>query len=259
MPARGAVLFVHAFGEEMNKSRRMAALTARALAAAGLAVLQIDLLGCGDSSGGFGDATWAHWVDDVVLGAAWLREHHPGLPLWLWGHRAGCLLAVEAARHLPVEANFLFWQPASAGQALLQQFLRLKMASQMRDGAAKGVTESLKSELAAGRAVEVAGYELSPGLAAGLQAASLHNPPATGGGARLVWLELSAREPAQLMPAAAAVLSQWQAAGYEVAAQALPGPAFWQTVEIEEAPALLQATVEHLLAEQPVPAPTVPA
>ena len=32
---RGGVLYVHPFGEEMNKSRRMAALQARAFAAAG--------------------------------------------------------------------------------------------------------------------------------------------------------------------------------------------------------------------------------
>jgi exosortase A-associated hydrolase 2 len=220
-------------------------------------VLQIDLLGCGDSSGDFGDATWTHWVDDVVLGAAWLREHHPGLPLWLWGHRAGCLLAVEAARRLPIEANFLFWQPASAGQPLLQQFLRLKMAGQMRDGAVKGVTDSLKSALAAGKSVEVAGYELSAGLAEGLQDASLQEPPVSAGGARLVWLEVSAREPAELMPAAAAVVGRWQAAGYDVVAQAVPGPAFWQTVEIEEAPALLQVSVRHLT-ERHVPALAVP-
>jgi alpha-beta hydrolase superfamily lysophospholipase len=43
--ARGAVVYVHPFAEEMNKSRRMAALQAKALAAAGYAVLQIDLHG----------------------------------------------------------------------------------------------------------------------------------------------------------------------------------------------------------------------
>src|SRR5687768_8838655 len=57
-PARALVVYVHPFAEEMNKSRRMAALQARALAASGHAVLQIDLLGCGDSSGDFGDASW---------------------------------------------------------------------------------------------------------------------------------------------------------------------------------------------------------
>jgi len=43
----------------MNKSRRMVALQARALAGRGFAVLQMDALGCGDSAGDMQDATWA--------------------------------------------------------------------------------------------------------------------------------------------------------------------------------------------------------
>ena len=54
----GLVVHAPAFAEEMNKSRRMVALQARALAEDGLAVLLVDPLGCGDSPGDFGDATW---------------------------------------------------------------------------------------------------------------------------------------------------------------------------------------------------------
>ena len=42
---RGAVLYVHPFAEEMNRSRRMAALKARELASLGFAVLQPELQG----------------------------------------------------------------------------------------------------------------------------------------------------------------------------------------------------------------------
>ena len=84
------MLYLHPFAEEMNKSRRMAALACRALAEAGHAVLQIDLRGCGDSSADFGDASWGDWQDDVRLGLAWLDAHTPAdAPLWLWGLRAG--------------------------------------------------------------------------------------------------------------------------------------------------------------------------
>ena len=148
-PARGSLLFLHAFGEEMNKSRRMAALASRALAAAGFAVLQIDLLGCGDSSGEIDEAGWSDWIDDAVLGAQWLQQRCSG-PLWLWGQRAGCLLAAAAAPRLPQVHHFLFWQPQVSGKLTLQQFLRLKMASQMQQGASKGVTESLHADLAQG-------------------------------------------------------------------------------------------------------------
>jgi alpha/beta superfamily hydrolase len=57
-PLQGLILCIHPFAEEMNKSRRMAALQSRALAEAGYTVLQIDLHGCGDSAGDFGEASW---------------------------------------------------------------------------------------------------------------------------------------------------------------------------------------------------------
>ena len=270
-PARGSLLFLHAFGEEMNKSRRMAALASRALAAAGFAVLQIDLLGCGDSSGEIDEAGWSDWIDDAVLGAQWLQQRCSG-PLWLWGQRAGCLLAAAAAPRLPQVHHFLFWQPQVSGKLTLQQFLRLKMASQMQQGASKGVTESLHADLAQGRAVEVAGYRITPSLALGLAASGLQPPlaltrslaatdllnhpaPATG---RLVWLEVTSRVPAALLPASAPVLSSWREAGYDISSQAVAGPPFWQTVEIEDAPDLVQATVELLLQHEPAESAAAP-
>lgn len=52
-------------------------------------MLQIDLRGCGDSSGDLGDATWPDWIDDVVRAAHWLRARYTA-PLWHWGLRSGC-------------------------------------------------------------------------------------------------------------------------------------------------------------------------
>ncbi len=57
----------------MNKSRRMAALQARAFAAMGFGVLQIDLFGCGDSSGDFSDARWDIWKQDLAIARAVAR------------------------------------------------------------------------------------------------------------------------------------------------------------------------------------------
>lgn len=244
--ARGLVLYLHPFAEEMNKARRMAALQARALAQAGYAVLQIDLLGCGDSSGDFGDATWQSWVSDVLRGCHWLRNT-PGadssqLPLWLWGLRAGCLLAVDAARQLDVPCNFLFWQPPAAGKPLLQQFLRLKMAGDMLGGQSKGVMESMRQQLAAGSRVEIGGYLLSPELATGLGQATLAPPASPGQTRRLEWFELSTLEDAGLSPISIKTIAQWQHAGFAVSSHTVHGPAFWQTTEIEEAPALIAAT-----------------
>ena len=54
--ARGSVLMLPPFAEEMNMSRRMSYLTGRAFAAAGYDFLSLDLTGTGDSSGDFAGA-----------------------------------------------------------------------------------------------------------------------------------------------------------------------------------------------------------
>ncbi len=251
---RGQILYIHPFAEEMNKARRMAALQARALARSGFEVLQIDLRGCGDSSGDFGDATWQSWVSDVVQGCHWLRSRSNAhgvssdhVALWLWGLRAGCLLAVQAASQLSEACNFLFWQAPSAGKPLLQQFLRLKVAGDMLGGQAKGVMDGLRQQLADGVAVEIAGYLLSPGLASGLEQAALVPPAGRGQAQRLEWFELSTREDASLSPISANTVAQWQQAGFAVSSHIVRGPAFWQTTEIEDAPALIAATTAALL------------
>ena len=243
---RGAIVYVHPWCEEMNKSRRMAALQARSLAEHGWAVLQVDLLGCGDSSGDFDDATWASWVDDVVAAAQWLGERFDA-PVWLWGLRAGCLLACEAAGRLKGGANFLFWQPVASGKAMLQQFLMLRLAGLMQDGKTQGVMQGLRDDLAGGRGVEVAGYSLAPELANGLASAALR-PPAPGG--RAIWLEVLPQPGATPSPALVQAQKAWTHAGTAVRLSAVAGPPFWQTTEIEDATDLLGATLEHLLSEQ---------
>lgn len=246
---RGQVLYVHPFAEEMNKSRRMAALQARALALGGFDVLQIDLLGCGDSSGDFGDATWESWVNDVVLGCRWLRERRCApdaaqerAPLWLWGLRVGCLLAVEAALQLEEPCNFLFWQPPSSGKPLLNQFMRLRTVGDMLGGQATEGMAGMHRQLTDGIAIEVAGYRLSPELASGLEQASLVPPVGRGQMQRLAWFELSTRANSSVSPATTASFSSWRQSGFDAVLHTTNSPAFWQTTEIEEAPELLEAT-----------------
>ncbi len=236
---RGALLQVAPFAEEMNKARRMTALQARKLAAAGFAVLQLDLLGCGDSSGDFGDANWQSWLDDVALGCRWLQAHFDA-PLWVWGLRSGCLLANEVVSRLDMPANLLFWQPVISGKQSLQQFLRLKAAAEMIGSESKGVMEQLRKDLQGGVPVEIAGYSLSPSLASGLETAELRPSARVG---RVEWFEISNRTDGALSPAAAICVKKWQDAGRTVRAQVLQGSAFWQTTEISECPELLEATL----------------
>jgi exosortase A-associated hydrolase 2 len=236
---RGAVVYVHPFAEEMNKSRRMAALQAKALAAAGYAVLQIDLHGCGDSSGDFGDATWESWIEDVRLACDWLQQRSDA-GLWLWGLRTGCLLASAVADRISQPSKLLFWQPVVSGKQFLQQFLRLKLAGEMLGGEGKGLMDRLREQLAQGDSVEIAGYLLSPGLASGLERAELL-PAAQC--SRIEWIELSGKPDASLSPLVSAKVEKWQTAGHNTRGHLVCGPAFWQTAEIAECAALLDASI----------------
>ena len=246
---QGLVLYIHPFAEEMNKARRMAALQSRSFARAGYAVLQIDLLGCGDSAGDFGDATWQHWVNDVVLGYHWLRARHAAqgapaelAPLWLWGLRAGCLLAAQAAQQLAEPVNYLFWNAPASGKLLLQQFLRLKVAGDMLSGNARGVMDGLRKNLALGCAVEIAGDQLSSELALGLEASTLLPPALKTPPSRMEWLDVATHGDASMSPVSRASIEAWHQTGYRIRSQRVCGPAFWQSGEIEEVPALIDAS-----------------
>jgi len=247
-PLRGALLYLHPWAEEMNKARRMAALQARALAADGWAVLQLDLHGCGDSAGDFGDASWESWREDVARGLEWLHAtvggQAPQTP-GLWGLRLGALLALDYAAQPAGRApsQLLLWQPVLQGASHLTQFLRLRVAAQMLgDGGAETGTGALRAALAAGEALEIAGYTLSPALASAIdQLDALRLAPPCP----VHWLEVVAAEGRPLPPAAQRVLQAWQSAAGR--AQTVAGPQFWASQEIAEAPALLDATRAMLL------------
>ncbi len=240
---RGMVVGVHPFAEEMNRCRRMLALQARALAAAGFGVLQVDLSGCGDSAGDFGDAHWVSWIEDVVDACHWARTQSER-PLWLWGVRGGALIAAEAAGAVEDLFGMLLWQPAVAGATHLRQFLRLRLASDMLEGSERGSIKALEEALAQGQAIEIAGYSLSPGLAAGLASATLTLP---AGLRHCICFEVSARAEKLLTPALASWMEGARGASTNVVGSVVEGTAFWQTAEISECPSLVAASVEALL------------
>ncbi len=244
---RGAVLYLHPFAEEMNKSRRMAALQSRALAAAGYDVLQIDLLGCGDSSGDFCDATWDAWRGDVLQAVAWLRQR-TSAPLTLWGLRAGCLLASNVAVDLQERLNFIFWQPVISGKQHWQQFVRLKAAAELASGRGKAILDTLRQQVDSGENVEIAGYTVGHGLIHGLEKSALVPPYEHAG--RVAWFELTARQDGRMAPASLQRIEEWRSAGCAVEAIQVEGPGFWQTSEIEDAPQLVDSTLTAVRAWQ---------
>ncbi|MHB1052284.1 MAG: hydrolase 2, exosortase A system-associated [Thiobacillus sp.] len=241
---KGAVLYLHPFAEEMHKSRRMVALQARAMAAQGYAVLQIDLTGCGDSAGDFSDASWSVWLDDARLGHAWLFEK-TAQPITLWGLRTGALLATDLAQRLPDVRSLLLWQPVSDGSLFLNQFLRIKLASEMlSEGQSKSGTKELLAQLASGQGVEVGGNMLSPAMARELGSIKLAGMAPK---CPVTWLEVGAQPGASVTPASQRIVDIWNAAGVSVQTQTVKGDPFWATQEITECPALIDATQSCLI------------
>ncbi len=169
---RALVLHAHALAHEMHFARPTSARAARALAAAGFAVLQIDMFGCGDSSGEFEDASFEAWQQDLRAGAAWLQARHPGRPLWLWAERAAVLWAINAfdgGGSAPV--RHLLWHPQPRGVDVLRQLLRTELPAAMEQGlTAQQLRAQAEAAWAQGQAFTLGGYPISAALAHSLSA-----------------------------------------------------------------------------------------
>lgn len=245
VPCKGAVVHVHPFGEEMNKTRRPAALQARALASLGFAVLQMDLHGCGDSSGELRDATWDGWKNDLLRAKTWV-ENESGKAASFWAVRLGALLALDLMQEIPDAQHLVLWQPVLNGGAYLTQLLRAQLASGMlgKSVAGPGVSEMKQQLLAGGASVEISGYDLTAGLAQALEpldAGQMSLRPL-----HVDWLEVVPSPGAALAPARAAVAKHWQSSGVSVRIHLVEAGAFWSSQEIQEVPTLIEATCRVL-------------
>ena len=236
-----AVLFVPPFAEEMNRSRRMAALQARALAEGRVGALVIDLFGTGDSAGEFAEARWEVWLDDVRSAADWLRAQGV-VRLSLCGLRMGALLAAAAARTgLSGLERVILWQPVASGEVMLNQFLRVAVAAAMTSQDRGVTTKTLRAQLAAGSPVEVAGYEINPELATAIDATRLERMPPPPDVA-LAWFELATEPGRDLAPASQRIIEAWRQDGCDVTARCVIGEPFWSLQWPRMAPELMAAT-----------------
>lgn len=236
---RGSVLMLPPFAEEMNMSRRMVYLTGRAFAAAGYGFLSLDLTGTGDSSGDFADARWETWQEDARTAGAWITEKSGHAPI-VMGLRAGALLAAGLEASTPL----ILWQPVGNGQTMLNQFLRIRLAAALTGNAEKETTKDLRAMWQAGGTVEVAGYEIHPALAAGLDAVRLADM-APQSGQRVIWVETGDAERGH-SPASQRVIDAWAEAGVNIETRLCPGEPFWTIQETTTAPAMIDVTLDAL-------------
>ncbi len=156
----------------MNKIRRMLTVTGQRLNLAGIALVNPDLYGTGDSEGEFRDASWSQWLEDLRSSLAWANE--AGLQVrGLLGVRTGALLAAEfAAKVASVRASVL-WQPVQNGRSFLNQFLRVRVVSNSVNKGVRETVESLMDQIDSGKVLRVSGYELTQTVASPLSQGNL--------------------------------------------------------------------------------------
>ena len=243
----GGFIYVHPFGEEMNKSRRMVALQARVFAAMGFGVLQIDLFGCGDSQGEFVNARWAIWKQNIEVARDWLEKRITA-PISLWGLRLGALLELDFARSSEKKIEkIILWQPVINGELFLTQFLRLRVANEMLGSTNEKTfgTKALRSSLAAGEQLEVAGYELTNELTGVIEDLRAINLMVSG--IPVYWFEIVSEPGRAMPPAGAKVVKEWEEEkNGNLSVHFVPCAPFWATQEISECPELVSATAEIL-------------
>lgn len=240
------ILHVPAFAEEMNKSRHMVALQAKTLSNQGYAMLVVDLLGTGDSSGDFGEATWQIWLQNIADAINWLKEQG-AQSVSLWGLRLGALLAMDFSSQNPgVVDRLLLWQPVLNGDVFVTQFLRLRVATAMMNSAMpQEKTSDMKKQLLNGQALEVAGYTLNPDLICPLLGLKADHFTSLGIN-EIVIFELVARDNSELSIVNQQFLTKLHTCGINAFLHPVVGESFWASQEIVTAPNLLQLTNEKV-------------
>lgn len=235
---RARAVFFPPFGDEMNQSRRMFRLAAEALAARGIEACVFDLLGTGDSSADFREATVSAWLGDCRrMLEAGERED---VPTVLVGCRLGVALAVKASRWLEHPAVLLVgWAPVLQGGQQLNGLLRAAKFARVN----RPQAPDPKTSWAAGEASWLAGYPISPVLAEQLASLDATGAPRAE---RAALFELRSVHGETPMAASEALLrrsSAWSCDGVPTEAIALQGPAFWNVADLVDVPQLVQETV----------------
>jgi exosortase A-associated hydrolase 2 len=245
-PLRGTVVYVPPFAEELNRCRTLAADAARALAADGWRCVLADLHATGESDGDTAEADWDTWVADTVQLLRALGER--GGETVLWGMRTGALIAAEVAAQVPEQVSrLLLWQPVLDGSLFLNQYLRLRIASQVvhtgnaagnTTGGTKETTDSLRQRLAAGEVLEIGGYPLPGPLA---QALSGRKLAALAGRVPqpVAWVEVATQAGAPASPASRKLIETWPT---PIRLETVGGQMVWQVHERADAPEMVQAT-----------------
>ncbi len=233
------------FAEEMNRCRYMQNLLGQALAQHGYGLLVPDLYGTGDSAGEFAEADWQTWKQDLVAAAQYSNKLGYE-KITLLGIRLGALLASAVAAEIKALKRMVFWQPVSSGKVTLNQFLRLKIAASIARDEDAGTTAQLEEEIKRGHSIQVAGYDMSPGLFTGIRDATLENDM-NFNDIPIAWFSILASADRKVPRSDLKSIESLRSSGANIDHHTLVAPAFWQAHERTLAPELVSASLDYLL------------
>lgn len=190
--------------DEGNRLRRMLIQAMRALDAAGVDAILIDLPGCNESVQPLAEQTLAGWRQSVAAAAAHFGATH------ILAVRAGGLgIAEETAARLPV----LAYAP-QGGAALLRQMVRMRVLSAREAGREERPADLIERGRTEG--LVLAGYRLGAAMIVGLEQAGVSDA-ATAlsqgdiGGPGL-WLRAEPGEDPAQATALASAVARWMGA-----------------------------------------------
>lgn len=244
---RGIIIYVQAFGEELNKSRRMATLQAHHLATRGFATIIMDLYGLGDSDGDLADARWEIWKQDLRYLYTWLRLQ-TNAPVHLLGLRLGALLSIDFSNQsdFPIH-QLILWQPCFDGAQFLSEFFRTHMLSDMLNKhhfSDHGKKISDTNDERSSEIVEVLGYDISPALKQSVASVNLYQFEHIN--ANLTWIDIDPHSttdaPNELSPKKQKHHRYLQTICADVVVAHCQGDLFWHTQEITTCTKLIEMT-----------------
>ncbi len=157
-----AFVFCHPFAEEKLWTHRIYVSYARALCAAGYAVLRFDYMGHGDSSGHFEDSTVQSRLADIACAVEIVKQKMESPEtIGLLGLRFGATLAALAVDMIPEINPLVMWEPIGNGAQYMKELIRINLTTQT--AVYKEVrfnTDALVAQLQEGGGINIDGYEI---------------------------------------------------------------------------------------------------
>lgn len=231
--------------EELNKSRRMYSLQARAFAARGLIAILPDLYGVGDSEGDVATASLQIWQQDLVNVMQWIAGFEKPHRIHVFGLRSAALFFGMIDSTVSPVASWVLWSPIERGSRLVRDLFRQALIVARNRGDASITSKGLKERVSAHGYIEISGYRLSADLLDQLESMTIPQsvPPQVG----VHWFDVRAglnsgagvREPASV--------GRWRDAGCEVDYRICEGPPFWHTAEISTVAQLVEETTDVIV------------